>query len=170
MAMRLSAALALALAAAPAHAAFDGMRYTLDPDTGVLTGVNETCRVEIKEVRKFVGNGLFALFGNTFPYTVFFISADYDAQNRPRLSLYGLLGNTYLRDTKQPCRVLTTLIASDVIDIEELSKTGAGDPKFSVRYRVQFMPKAELSGDKLDAAIEAGTAALSRRLDEEAKR
>lgn len=159
------AALPLLLCALPARAAFDGMRYRLDPARSVLTGSNGVCTVEIKEVRVFEENGLYALSGNTFPYSVFFIQSELDERLRPVFSLYGLLGNTYLRDSKGgACRVLSTLIARRVTS---LRPKGKGSPawKFSELYDVGFEPGAEQPAGKLDEALEAGTKRLSEQLE-----
>lgn len=163
--MRVTLAASLLLAALPARAAFDGMDYRLDPARNVLVGSNARCTIELKEVRVVEVNGLYALSGNTFPYSVFFISSELDEELRPVFSLYGLLGNTYLRDSKGgACRALTTLIARRVTGLRPKPK-GSPAWKFSELYEVGFEPGAELSGDKLDAALEAGTKALSDRLD-----
>lgn len=155
----------LLLAAPPARAAFDGMQYRLDPARNVLVGSNERCTVEIKEVRVVEVNGLYALSGNTFPYAVFYVQSELDEKLRPVYSLYGLLGNTYLRDSKGgTCRALSTLIARRVTSLRAKPK---GSPvwRFSELYDVGFEPGAELTGDKLDAALEAGTQRLSDQLD-----
>lgn len=163
--MRRALAAVLLLSALPASAAFDGMDYRLDPARNVLVGSNERCRIEIKEVRVLEVNGLYALSGNTFPYAVFFIQSELDEKLRPVFSLYGLLGNTYLRDSAGgTCRALTTLIARRVTSLRPKPK---GTPvwKFSELYDVGFESGAELAGDKLDAALAAGTQRLSDQLD-----
>lgn len=158
------------LAAGPARAAFDGTEYVLDPRTSVLTATarDGSCRFQIKEVRKFEVNGLYALSGNMFPYSIFYIQSEFDDKNRPVLNLYGLLGVTQLRDSPQPCRALTVRIATDVADFTPLK--GSKDWNFSRQYQVDFRPESAVSVDKLDAAIEAGTAELSRLLEAEKKR
>lgn len=168
--MRNLLALLAVLAAVPARAAFDGTDYALDPLTSVLTATarDGSCRLQIKEVRKFEVNGLYALSGNMFPYSIFYIQAEFDEKNKTVLNLYGLLGITQLRDSPQPCRALTVRIATDVVGLTPLK--GSKDWDFSRQYQVDFLPGAGVSVDKLDAAIEAGTAELSRLLENEKKR
>lgn len=160
----LRAAVVVALAASPARAAFDGMTYRLDPATNVLSGFNDVCRVEVKEVRVVEVNGLYALSGNTFPYAVFFIKAELERDGRPVYNLYALLGNTYLRESPQPCRALTVLVARHV---SSLRPKRSGEPvwKFSELYDVGFEPGAAVPLFKLDQELEAGTARLSAQLD-----
>ncbi|MBI3565023.1 MAG: hypothetical protein HY079_07500 [Elusimicrobia bacterium] len=156
--------LLLSVSAAPARAAFDGMRYRLE--AGNLVGENPECRLKVSNVRKFEVNGHFALTGNVFPYSVFYLETVADARGT-RTRLRGLLGMTYLRDTRTPCRALSVTIAEDVTDFRPLRRPGPSWD-FGAQYEVDLAPGAPaLLPKDFDAAVAAGTAELNRLLDAE---